>query len=141
MVVAAADSWCDIHPLVPGSRIMIGRGGDCQIVLHSNRCSRRHCEIFSDDSDRCVRDLKNRNGTRLNGRSLKRVSPLNPGDRLEISGTVFLLTSSIRDIEGASLDSNIHDPDTTTAVENMLPTNGAGIDSRHDDRQHVEAAS
>jgi pSer/pThr/pTyr-binding forkhead associated (FHA) protein len=119
LVVASAGSWCDIHSLVPGSPVVIGRGGENQIVLHSNRCSRRHCEIFSKNGDWFVRDLDSRNGTRLNGHPLKNVKPLIPGDRIEIAGTVFLLTSSICEIEGESLDASIHDPDTTTAVDNM----------------------
>lgn len=133
LVVASAGSWCDIHPLVPGAVIVIGRGGDSQIVMHSNRVSRRHCEIFCENGDWFVRDLKSRNGTRLNDRPLRRVKPLNPGDRIEIAGTVFLLTSSICEIEGASLDSSIHDPDTTTAVDNMPLPNGKAKESNQSD--------
>lgn len=133
LVVASAGSWCDIHALVPGSPIVIGRGGESQVVLHSNRCSRQHCEIFSDNGNWFVRDLKSRNGTRLNDRPLRGAKPLNPGDRLEIAGTVFLLTSSICDIEGESLDSSIHDPDTTTAVENILRPSGEDSPSGESD--------
>ena len=121
--------------------MVIGRGGDNQIVLHSNRCSRQHCEIFSDNGDWFVRDLKSRNGTRLNGQPFKRVKPLNPGDRLEIAGTVFLLASSIYDIGGASLDLSIQDSDTTSAAENILRSNDSSIDSDDDDRRHVETSS
>lgn len=46
-----------------------------------------------------------------------------PGDRIEIAKTVFLLTSSICEIEGASLDASMHDTDKTTAVGNMHQPN------------------
>lgn len=133
LVVASTGSWCDIHALVPGASVVIGRGGENQIVLHSNRCSRRHCEIFSENSDWFVRDLKSRNGTRLNDRPLRRVKPLNPGDRIEIAGTVLLLTSSICEIEGASLDASIADSDTTTAVDNIHLHNGKAEESNQSD--------
>jgi pSer/pThr/pTyr-binding forkhead associated (FHA) protein len=141
LVVASAGSWCDIHALVPGSPILIGRVGESQIVLHSNRCSRRHCEIFSQGTDWFVRDLKSRNGTQLNGRPLKKVKRLNPGDRLVIAGTVFLLTSSICDIEGVSLDASIHDSDTATAVENILHPNDDSVDSEDREQRCVECSS
>jgi len=50
LVVASTGSWCDIHAFVLGAPVVIGRGGanQNQIVLHSDRCSRRHCEIFSE---------------------------------------------------------------------------------------------
>lgn len=123
LVVASTGSWCDIHTLGSGASVVIGRGGENQIVLHSDHCSRRHCEIFSENGDWFVRDLKSRNGTRLNDQPLRRAKPLNPGDRIEIAGTVFLLTSSICEIEGASLDASIPDSDTTTAVDNKHLSN------------------
>jgi pSer/pThr/pTyr-binding forkhead associated (FHA) protein len=138
LVVASAGSWCDIHALVPGSPLVIGRGGESQVALHSNRCSRQHCEIFSENGNWFVRDLKSRNGTRLNDRPLRKVKPLNPGDRLEIAGTVLILTSSICDIEGESLDSSIHDPDTTTAVENILQPSGEDNNSGESDHRNPD---
>lgn len=44
-VDSSSGLWCSIHALRPGVPTEIGDGGDNQIVLHSNRCSRRHREI------------------------------------------------------------------------------------------------
>ena len=133
LVVSSSGSWCDIHVLKPDMSTMIGRGGDNQIVLHSNRCSRRHCEVFSKDGDWYVRDLGSRNGTLLNDERLTKIKPLNFGDRLEIAGTVFLLTTSIRDIEGVSLDPSCVDSDTATALEHTIGQ--PDTDTSPDDRR------
>lgn len=133
LVVSSSGSWCDIHVLKHSKSTTIGRGGDNQIVLHSNKCSRRHCEVFSRNRDWYVRDFGSRNGTRLNDEPLTKVKPLNLGDRLEIAGTVFLLTTSISDIEGASLDVSCVDSDTVTALENTIrqPDTGSSPDDPH----------
>jgi pSer/pThr/pTyr-binding forkhead associated (FHA) protein len=73
-----------------------------------------------------VRDLDSRNGTLLNDEPLNEEQVLNPGDRLEVAGTVFLLTTSIYEIdgEGMSVDSSNFDPDAPTAFCSDLSSSG-----------------
>lgn len=52
----------------PGSRALVGRGLDCQVVLADTRVSRRHLEIIWEQTGWVVRDLGSANGTFHDGR-------------------------------------------------------------------------
>ncbi|MDA0284677.1 MAG: hypothetical protein O3B13_20840 [Planctomycetota bacterium] len=69
-----------------------------------------------------VRDLDSRNGTLLNEELLDELRVLNPGDRVEFAGTMFLLTTSIYEIdrEGVSVDSSTFDPAVPAALSSDL---------------------
>jgi sigma-B regulation protein RsbU (phosphoserine phosphatase) len=69
---------------VEGTRLTIGRGADAQVKIDSFTVSRHHTEVFKDPFGRWwVRDLKSRNGTRVNGAPITEQS-LNFGDVIEI---------------------------------------------------------
>lgn len=73
-------------PPVPlmGERILIGRGADCDIRLNSPRVSSRHCELRFEGSWWRVRDLRSKNGVRVNGTQVQE-QMLWPGDRLTVA--------------------------------------------------------
>ncbi len=69
--------------LKPGKN-RIGALEDNDISLPSNTVSRYHAEIVSRGRRVQILDLDSRNGTRVNGQTV-RESPLQPGDRIEIA--------------------------------------------------------
>jgi Protein of unknown function (DUF3662)/Inner membrane component of T3SS, cytoplasmic domain len=72
---------------VPARGAVIGRSRDCDIVLEDAGISRRHAEIRPGAEGWTVADLGSTNGVRLNGRALRGVELLQPGDRVELGST------------------------------------------------------
>jgi len=69
--------------------IIIGSGGDCDVVLAGDsHVSRRHARITRDDSMILVEDLASSNGTLLR---IRRSVAIEPGDELVIGTTVLRL--------------------------------------------------
>ncbi len=54
------------------SRIMIGRGEDCELRLNTKFVSRHHALIFCTDQGVCIEDLNSYNGTVVNSRKISR---------------------------------------------------------------------
>ena len=50
--------------------VVLGRGHTCDLTLADDRASRNHCRVYRHGSDYFVRDLRSKNGTRLNGRTV-----------------------------------------------------------------------
>jgi DNA-binding NtrC family response regulator len=76
-----------VVPLVPGQRVMVGRAPSCQIVVHDERASRQHAEIFPTAGGWAIRDLDSRNGTLLDGEPVVGDCPLEPGQTIAIGLT------------------------------------------------------
>lgn len=71
--------------------LVIGRGGDCDVVLPERQVSRYHAKIASDEGKYLVYDLDSKNGTHLNGIQVVGSAPLNDGDEIQIALAVKLL--------------------------------------------------
>jgi len=71
-----------VVPLVVGERITLGRAPGNRVVIHDERASRFHAEVFSADGNWVVRDLESRNGTHFEGARLT-------GDRRLAAGDTF----------------------------------------------------
>jgi len=65
------------------SRIMIGRGEDCELCLDSNVVSRHHALIFCKGKNTFIEDLNRSNGTGVNAEATTR-SELHAGDIINI---------------------------------------------------------
>src|SRR6185312_5757581 len=67
-----------------GTKCAVGRLVSSDLVLESEQVSRKHAELIKDPMGRWwIRDLKSRNGTRVNGQLVtERV--LVPGDAVQI---------------------------------------------------------
>jgi len=64
--------------------MIIGRHGNCDIVLDHEKVSRQHARIFCDPFDRwLVQDLNSRNGIKINGERVK-VHAILPGEDVTI---------------------------------------------------------
>jgi Protein of unknown function (DUF3662)/Inner membrane component of T3SS, cytoplasmic domain len=69
-----------------GSRVVVGRSRDCDVVVSDPNVSRRHAELRLGDDGWSVADLGSTNGVRVNGRRVDQ-SALRPGDRITIGVT------------------------------------------------------
>ena len=63
---------------------VIGRGGDCQLVLDDGRVPRRHAKLWVHDEKVSVEDLGSSNGTLVNGKPIPGAVQLRAGDRITI---------------------------------------------------------
>lgn len=79
--------------VLEGTRALVGRSRECEIVVEDPNVSRKHAEIERTADGWAVRDLDSTNGVIVNGRRIVRPHPLRPGDRMEIgtSEIVFAL--------------------------------------------------
>lgn len=67
-----------------GTRVVIGRSPDCDVVLNNTSVSRQHAELLNDSGAWLLRDLGSRNGTGVNGARVAGDRPLQSGDVLRI---------------------------------------------------------
>jgi DNA-binding winged helix-turn-helix (wHTH) protein len=80
-------------PLIPGTNI-IGREAAAGICLDSGSVSRRHARIVVADGDVRIEDLGSKNGTKVNGTSVREPAPLNDGDRLVVGAVPLTYRTS-----------------------------------------------
>lgn len=67
-------------------QLVIGRGGECDLVLPERQVSREHIRIYRSGDTYYIEDLDSKNGTWLNGSQLKGTSaPLRDGDEIQIA--------------------------------------------------------
>jgi hypothetical protein len=72
--------------VLSGSRVVLGRSREADIVLQDPNVSRRHAELRRDDSGWQVVDLGSTNGIKVNGRRVDH-QRLRPGDQVTIGVT------------------------------------------------------
>jgi predicted component of type VI protein secretion system len=72
--------------VLSGSRVVIGRSREADIVVTDPNVSRRHAELRRDDEGWRVVDLGSTNGIKVNGRRVDQQT-LSPGDRVTIGVT------------------------------------------------------
>ena len=76
---------------IDSDEFMIGRGGDCGIVLPERQVSRYHVKIRQEDGRYFLEDLASKNGTHLNGAPIQGTVPLQDGDEIQIALAVKLV--------------------------------------------------
>ena len=80
-------------PLARDAEIIIGRGGELDIVLVEDMVSRKHAKLNTTDDKIVIQDLGSTNGTFVNGEKIKRAR-LKEGDRVLIGTSILKLISS-----------------------------------------------
>ena len=55
---------------IDGEEFLIGRGGECDLVLPERQVSRHHVRITRDSDRYTLHDLGSKNGTHINGQQL-----------------------------------------------------------------------
>ena len=69
-------------------KISVGRESDNDIVIENPFVGRKHCYIIkNDDGTYAVEDLSSRNGTFVNGRKVRGMHPVKPGDKIIVATT------------------------------------------------------
>jgi pSer/pThr/pTyr-binding forkhead associated (FHA) protein len=76
---------------IAGGVIMIGRGADCQLILHDDYVSTRHARVVSTPSGIYVEDLGSTNGTYVNGQRITAPTTITLADTVRIGKTVLRL--------------------------------------------------
>ncbi|MCP3905778.1 MAG: FHA domain-containing protein, partial [Planctomycetes bacterium] len=124
------------EPLEPEPKV-IGRSDDARIRLNCETVSRRHAEVFVDETGRCqLRDLGSNNGTRVNGHRVREVA-LRPGDRVEIGSYELRLVSpemgtSVFDSRGATMIAPLPvDDSTDSRISTLVDVPSPKIDTTH----------
>lgn len=84
-----------------GERTILGRHPSCQIVLDNGAVSRQHAQILDDKGVISVEDLHSRNGTQVNGTSIRGRTELHDGDEVQICDYEFVFLKQAE--RGASL--------------------------------------
>jgi hypothetical protein len=77
--------------LVGDDPVVLGRSGQCDVVVGHDTVSRAHAEIRREAGGWAVRDLGSRNGTWLDGRRVDGTSPVGRGDQIMLGGCAVLL--------------------------------------------------
>jgi pSer/pThr/pTyr-binding forkhead associated (FHA) protein len=69
--------------VLSGSRFVIGRSRDADLMLDDPNVSRRHAELRRQEGAWVVADLASTNGVKVNGRRVAEQA-LNPGDEITV---------------------------------------------------------
>ncbi len=106
----------DIEGGTNGS-VLIGRDGQCDLVVDDRRVSRRHARISWGEGRFCVEDLGSTNGTYINNDVNRIVGSIEftTVDKIDLAGASFNLTCALvlRDLEAERADTQpikIHQP-------------------------------
>ena len=82
------------YPLPTEREIVIGRGGELDIVLVEDMVSRKHAKITTQQGKIVIQDLGSTNGTFVNGEKIKRAR-LKEGDRVLIGTSILKLIAAV----------------------------------------------
>ncbi|NUO48898.1 MAG: sigma 54-interacting transcriptional regulator [Polyangiaceae bacterium] len=75
----------DVHAIDGGTRLILGRGDDADIVVDDTRASRRHLELSLREGRLFAKDLGSRNGTRVGSVVLKSEErPIGRGEEIVV---------------------------------------------------------
>jgi pSer/pThr/pTyr-binding forkhead associated (FHA) protein len=70
---------------------VIGRAAGCEVRLDDPLVSRRHARVVSAEVGTAIEDLGSANGIYVNGRRREGITPLHPGDVIQLGGTVWMV--------------------------------------------------
>ncbi len=111
--------------LNPQQDLLIGRDEECDIVLDNRLVSRTHARIYWQDGDFFIRDLDSKNGTHVNGQSIRHDKRLQNGDEVQVALCYKLAYASedaTTDLAWESTALGLEmDPDTRMVTLNGIP--------------------
>lgn len=92
-----------VYQLPDEQEIVIGRGGELDLVLVEDMVSRKHAKITTGSGKIIIQDLGSTNGTFVNGEKIKR-APLRDGDRVLIGTSILKVVPADGDINAGAAD-------------------------------------
>lgn len=95
LVVRRDDGFGDVYPLQDGNRYTMGRAPDNRIVLKDDLCSRRHAEVYKDETGWILRDLGSLNGCQVNDRPTRGDVPLRALDAVKVGRGLFVFVQEL----------------------------------------------
>ncbi len=93
-----------IYPL-KDERTLIGRKGDCDVVLDDFTVSRRHASILKQEEEYFIEDLESRNGVKLNGEKIQERKKLTEGDEI-VLGNILITVNDEKSQNGMIVSEN-----------------------------------
>jgi pSer/pThr/pTyr-binding forkhead associated (FHA) protein len=92
MVIAVRE----LHPLRGREHrlddgVVIGRAPGCEVALDDPLISRRHARVVVCGAGAGIEDLDSANGVYVNGARSGGLTPLHPGDVIQLGGTLWLI--------------------------------------------------
>jgi FHA domain len=78
--------------------LLIGRRESCDIVLRFSNVSAHHCQLTLNGGYWFVKDLKSRNGVKVNGMRVEEEKRLDPGDSLAVARHTYEIQYSPVDL-------------------------------------------
>jgi pSer/pThr/pTyr-binding forkhead associated (FHA) protein len=70
---------------------LIGRAPDCDVTIPDPLISRRHARVLASPLGIGIEDLQSANGLYVNGQAIRGITPLHPGDVIQLGGTVWMV--------------------------------------------------
>ena len=98
-----------------GERTILGRHPSCQIVLDNGSVSRQHAQIIGSSGTYFIEDLHSRNGTQVNGTSIRGRTELHDGDEVHVCDYAFQFTKQAERTAVAS------DPGRASGRKSVVP--------------------
>ena len=86
----------ELHPVrgrthrIDGGAV-IGRGPDCTVRIDDPLISRRHARVLASELGVGIEDLGSANGLFVNGMPTAGITPLHPGDVVQLGGTLWMV--------------------------------------------------
>ncbi len=123
LVIRDGTKWSDVHRLVPGEAVTIGRAPTNHIVIKDDLCSRNHAEIFLTQNEWVLRDLESRNGTFVGDQRIREDWVLNPTNVISVGRSQLVFVHRLSE---AFDDPSSPSPTVAKTVE--LPTSDHVLD-------------
>ena len=103
-LVVYLGSATEVVRLRPGRPLVVGRDFPSHLQIDDPSVSRQHARFVQQDGSVSVEDLESRNGTRVNGKSIKRVT-LSPSDEVRV-GTARIALAVTRPAQRSGAGDN-----------------------------------
>jgi len=116
VIVAAGPDKGRIYELDGSVPVVVGREG-AEIRLNDTKVSRRHARLWCEGGRWYAQDFNSRSGTHRNEAAIEGKHPLNDGDRLQVGGTLLVVTRKLSDTAAH--------PDAASAADPRIAPAGA----------------